>query len=261
MVRLSLSKFVIALGIILVIIFSMNFISSSVREFFYNTFFSFHREGWALGNTVSAVLSPFFEGGGVAKERNTLTEENILLRSELAQARDLKNENEQLRAALGLQLSQEFQLGELIVFGKKMDEDILLARSADALEEGMAVITPEKQAIGVISHVQGSMIEIRLLSHPESSIDVKIPDRGVTAIVKGRGGYEMQLDLIPQEIELQNGDSIVTSNLGGIFPENIFVGSVGDVVGSDVEQYQHANVEYPFPLPSHEFLFVVRQEL
>ena len=65
------------------------------------------------------------------------------------------------------------------------------------------------------------------------------------------------LDLVPQEDEFHALDVVLTSNLGDMFPENLLVGKVEEVLKSGENPFQKANVKPFFNLTSTEFVFVI----
>ncbi|MBI2577985.1 MAG: rod shape-determining protein MreC [Candidatus Wildermuthbacteria bacterium] len=246
-------------------IFALNLISPKARSFFYALSSPFQAAAWKAGGVFSDFLLPFREGKDLRNDNERLTEDNVVLRSELAKLQDIKRENEQLRSALNLGIDKEFEFARVEIIGKHINEDVFIVRVPEGidLKENMSVITPTKIAAGKIRSVNNGFAEVILLSHPASSIDVRIPDKNITAVVKGKGHFKVELDLVQQQAELAKGDTIVTSSLGGVFPKNIFVGVVEKPVKSDVEAFQTAIVSQTMPLDplfsvyQYDFLFVI----
>jgi rod shape-determining protein MreC len=63
------------------------------------------------------------------------------------------------------------------------------------------------------------------------------------ATVLGDVTGELSLDLIPQTAQVNNGDLVLTSGLGGNFPPNIIVGQVTSVRSRDNDLFQRASVQ------------------
>lgn len=263
--RLFRRKKIVFFLLFLAGIFALNLISPKARSFFYAMSSPFQAAAWKSGGGVSDFLLPFREGKNLRSDNERLTQENIVLRSELAKLQDTRRENEQLRIALELGVEKEFEFTRVEIIGKHINEDVFVVRVPEGvlLKENMPVITPTKIAAGKIRSVNNGFAEIVLLSHPSSSIDVRIPDKNITAVVKGKGHFKVELDLVQQQAELAKGDTIVTSSLGGIFPKNIFVGVVEKPVKSDVEAFQTAVISQTTPLDplfsvyQSDFLFVI----
>jgi rod shape-determining protein MreC len=66
-----------------------------------------------------------------------------------------------------------------------------------------------------------------LLTDPSHSIPVQINRNGLRAVVTGRGlGEYLQMDFLPHNADVREGDLLVTSGLGGRFPVGYPVGRV-----------------------------------
>jgi rod shape-determining protein MreC len=126
--------------------------------------------------------------------------------------------------------------------------------------QGMAVITPEQAAVGKIGEVFETSSRVMLLSHHASSFEAKIPREGVVGAVRGQGGYQAFLDLIPQESKVVPGDTVVSASLGGIFPENLLIGEVKEVRTSNEKPFQQATLSLFFDVSKAGLLFIVNNE-
>jgi len=131
------------------------------------------------------------------------------------------------------------------------------AGKEEGIQPGMPVITSSRIVVGRVREVFSNVSTIRLLSHKESKFDGKIPGRQITGIVRGQGRQKALFDLVPHEEQLEIGDSVVTSNLGGIFPENLLVGEVTDVIKTGADPFQKAHVNPFFHIESAETVFVI----
>ncbi|MDP2910266.1 MAG: rod shape-determining protein MreC, partial [bacterium] len=78
-----------------------------------------------------------------------------------------------------------------------------------------------------------------------------------SGVIKGLGDFNLLLDLIPLEKEVSPGDIIVTSCLGGIFPDNLLVGEVKKVEKTDIESFQQADIEPIFDLSKSRNVFII----
>jgi rod shape-determining protein MreC len=79
----------------------------------------------------------------------------------------------------------------------------------------------------------------------------------VTGIVKGRpeGGLVMQR--IPQEETLQTGETVVTSDFGGLMPEGLVIGTIDEVRRKDVNVLQEAVIKPSADMQRLERLYVL----
>jgi rod shape-determining protein MreC len=69
-----------------------------------------------------------------------------------------------------------------------------------------------------------------LLTDPSHSIPVQINRNGLRGVVTGRGlGEPLEMDYLPHNADVREGDLLVTSGLGGRFPIGYPVGMVTKV--------------------------------
>ena len=89
---------------------------------------------------------------------------------------------------------------------------------------------PVLDATGVMGQVtQVDMLSSRviLLTDPSHGVPVQINRNGLRAIVTGRGlGKDLQLEHLPHNSDIREGDLLVSSGLGGRFPVGYPVGTV-----------------------------------
>ncbi len=102
--------------------------------------------------------------------------------------------------------------------------------NSDGVAKGMPVVTIE----GVVGHVlDGGSHHARVLqaNDPNSAIEVLVQNTRAQGIVKGTGtGY--RLHYVLKNNEINPGDQLVTSGLGGVFPKGLPVGTVSSVVSN-----------------------------
>ncbi len=248
---------VIFLGIL--IILSLSFYQSKVKNFFYSILEGSQKNLWKKGNNIS----DFFEGISGAKDLKRENEElrkyNQELLNEITFLRELKEENEMLREALNVELQKDFKLTLADLISKDVSQDFILINkgSKDGLTEGMPVITEQKVLLGKVSEVNESFSRVMLISNPESSFPAEVQEGEVTGIVKGEGSFQVSLEKIPQDKEIKEGEIVITTSLGGIFPKELLIGKIKKVQKSDIESFQKVEVSPFFNIEELETIFVI----
>jgi len=201
----------------------LNLSSESIRGTFSTLLAPVQSLLWKAGTSTVEIFSK------VPQERaRELTTENLLLRQELLLVQEVAKENKRLRDALDVAAREEFDLLFTEIIGKEVDRDVLFLNkgAAEGVVQGMPVITQSKVAVGNIGGVFEHTSKLFLLSLRSHSSDVKIQGKEVIGVLKGQGRFQVLLDLIPKEEELLEGDTVVTSALGGMFPDNLLIGDV-----------------------------------
>ncbi|TVQ93350.1 MAG: rod shape-determining protein MreC [Bacteroidetes bacterium] len=93
----------------------------------------------------------------------------------------------------------------------------------------MGVVTSEG-VIGIVKDVSANFSSVISLLHSEMQISAKIQknDHLGTIIWEGFNPTMVTMLYIPPHVELEKGDTIVTSGFSHIFPEAIAIGVIGD---------------------------------
>ncbi len=102
--------------------------------------------------------------------------------------------------------------------------------SEDGISRDMAVTCP-KGVVGVVSDVSDHFSSIIPILHPDSRISATVaPINQVGTVVwEGTNPQVAYLENIPQHLEINIGDSVLTSGFSNIFPKGLLIGTVKDV--------------------------------
>ena len=208
---------------------------------------------------VSLVLSPFQQATdwvaneiryvtSVVWEVSTLYEQNKMLRNEVEQLRGINlqanealAENERLRTMIGYQHSaRQFDLVAARVIGRESEtwsSMIVIDRGTlNGIQNDMPVVTPQG-LVGRVVEAGPNSSKVQLILDPRSSVGtiVQRAESRVTGIVQGDMDNPTmpQMVNIPKNADVVEGDVIVTSGFGGIYPKGIIVGLVSSLKNDD----------------------------
>lgn len=202
-------------------------------------------------------------------ENQRLRAENERLTQEAIQAPELARENEELRELLGLRKAgQNWQWLEARVIGFDATN---LVRSAtlnrggrEGIVDGMTVMTG-RGLVGRIVKLSPTASRVLLLTDPSSSVNAMVQRSRARGVLYGQrgpaGSNQTIMKFIPQGEEIRAGDRVITSGLGGIFPEGIAIGQVAQVRQRDTDMFQEALIEPYVDLTRLEEAFVVMNHL
>ncbi|EPE37735.1 rod shape-determining protein [Candidatus Photodesmus katoptron] len=163
----------------------------------------------------------------------TLKMELLLLKSDLMLLNEYKKENKNLRKLLEFSLLHD----EKKIVTEVMAADttsyrrqILINKGHhDGVYEGQPVIS-EDGIVGQVASVNAYNSRVLLLTDNNSAIPVQAIRNGVRAIASGTGNWDwMQLEHISITTDIQEGDLLVTSGLGGVYPQGYPVAYVNKV--------------------------------
>jgi rod shape-determining protein MreC len=199
----------------------------------------------------------------LSRQNDQYREEIDRLQAEIARLRELEVENRDLRNLLGLK--QRAGTGELLpvrVIARDPSpfvQAITLDRgSDDGVKEGMTIIT-WRGVVGRVSRVSPSSSKVLLITDTSSSISGRIQssESRVTGIIRGRPEGGLLMQRIPQEETLQTGETVVTSDFGGLMPEGLVIGQIVQIRRKDVDVLQEAVIEPSADMKRLERLYVL----
>src|SRR5690349_16009281 len=221
-------------------------------------------------NAISRLLGQVDDVTTVVQKMTELSHQNAQyreeidrLQSEIASLRELEVENRDLRNLLGLK--QRTGTGELLpatVIARDPSpfvQAITLDRGTDdGVKEGMTIIT-WRGVVGRVSRVSPTSSKVLLITDTSSSISGKVQnsESRVTGIIRGRPEGGLLMQRIPQEETLQTGETVVTSDFGGLMPEGLVIGQIIQIRRKDVDVLQEAVIEPSADLKQLERLYVL----
>ncbi|MGD9612786.1 MAG: rod shape-determining protein MreC, partial [Kiritimatiellia bacterium] len=206
--------------------------------------------------------------GDLALENRALSEEIVYLRGETRMAQELARDNQMLRDLLGFVQRFPNKLISCEVIGRDSTgwwQTVRLDKGAAAgVAEGRAVLTTEG-LIGRTVAVSERTADVLLLADPSCKVSVRLKRSGEFGVAEGVGTEPgeppaVQLDYVLKTADVQPGDEVVTSGLGGLFPKGLPVGRVAAVAPDASGLYQTARIELTADLGKLEYAFVAATE-
>ena len=128
--------------------------------------------------------------------------------------------------------------------------------SDDDLRRGMPVVT-QQGLVGRIAAVTPQAARVQLITDPGSNVNVRLEPSRAQAVLQGQITGEVALDMIPQSANVQSGDLVLTSGLGGNYPADILIGQVTGVRRRDYDIFQRASVQPVVDFSNLEIVLVI----
>ncbi|MGV6989437.1 rod shape-determining protein MreC [Testudinibacter sp. P80/BLE/0925] len=152
----------------------------------------------------------------------------------------LKVENQRLRLLLNspLRYDEYKKIAEVLTTETDIyrQQVVINQGSRDGVYVGQPIID-EKGVVGQVTSVGATTSRVLLITDVTHSIPLQVLRNDVRLIASGTGrGDELQLDNVPHSVDIVKGDLLVTSGLGGRFPEGYPVAIV-DSVSTDKQNY------------------------
>ena len=152
------------------------------------------------------------------------------LRARLLKMDQLEHENQRLRELLGSPVHKESRkmVAELLsVDSDPFSHQVLINKGAlDGVYNGQPVIN-DQGVVGQVLHVGSTTSRVLLITDSSHGIPVRVLRNDLRAIASGSGELDkLELRNLPRNTDVQVGDLLVTSGLGGRFPEGYPVATV-----------------------------------
>lgn len=154
-------------------------------------------------------------------------------RVRLAEAAALKEENQRLKAMLGIAETEPRPLLVTRLIGSTSSSTrryaTIGAGSAQGVQVGMPVRSP-LGLVGRVLEVGGRSSRVLLITDSESVVPVRRASDGIPAYATGRADGSVQIRLINLGVNpLKKGDALVTSGSGGLYRPGVAIAVVTEL--------------------------------
>jgi rod shape-determining protein MreC len=267
-------KIIIGAVVILVFLFILNIFVSPIKNGFYTISSPFQKTFWSAGVSSSSFFGSLLNAGSLTKEIENLNKENQKLLAQVASLQSIQQGN-QAQSDLSLACQNSgFKFVMAGVTGLD-DNDILSINkgSADGIAVGMPVISQENVLFGKVYKVYKNFSQITLVSNKNSVVNVKVQtevpivaldattvakaDPEIDGVVKGSGGLNAYLDLIPISSNINSQDVLVTSAIDKSFPKDLLVARIIQKKKNDQKPFQEASISLFLDVKKTDNLFVI----
>ena len=166
-------------------------------------------------------------------ENSRLRTEALITRGRTQELAALKAENDRLRAMLDAreQVRGEVRVAEIMaVDANPYRHNIVLGvGSSDGVYDGQAIVDASG-VVGQVIETGFTTSQAILISDPDHTLPVVVNRNGLRTVVFGTGQYNrLDLPFLANNADIQPGDLLVTSGLGGTFPSGYPVAVVETV--------------------------------
>ena len=191
-----------------------------------------------------------------------LEQENGTLRSQIVAYQQQVTEVEILSALLDFARAQpqnEYQAAAVIGRDPSpfLHYVIINRGSDDGLRRGMPVVS-NKGLVGRIEAVTANAARVQLINDPDSAININIQPSDERGILIGGLNGEISVEKIPQNSQVESGDTVLTSGMGGAYPANILIGTVSGVREQPSDLFQTATIQSFVDFSNLEILLVIK---
>ncbi len=180
---------------------------------------------------VAGELGEFFSSRPRLLEENAqLRQEQLLLKAKLLKFAAMEQENLRLRGLL----DTSFKLGEQVMIAELLSVNVAPYEHLVVVNKGSRFgvyagqpVMDGNGVVGQVLRVAPFSAEVILITDPNHAIPVQVNRNGLRTIAQGTGQFDqLSLPYLTGNADIQPGDLLVSSGLGGVFPQGYPVATV-----------------------------------
>lgn len=235
------------------------------EDYLINVVKPFTRAFYTTGTGSHNVFKMLFEIKDMKEQNQTLTKRVIELENQNVLLEELKQENDRLRRMLNFKTrSYQYTMEVARVIGRNPEtwfNMILLDKGErDGITADMAVVT-DRGLVARIEEVGVSWSKARLIIDQRSAVSGMIQRTRANGVIKG-GVYPIdkgfcQMVYLPENANVVNGDLVISSGLGGVFPKGLVIGWVTEVKEDENGLLKYAVLKPAVDMERLEEIFII----
>ena len=193
----------------------------------------------ALSGGAASVWEKYTSIDDVMDRNEQLEAENAELRQQMVDYDRIKAENDAYKALARIQdTNSEASYVSAFVIGRDPLDEFggftLDQGSTDGVAVNDAIISDRGYLLGVVVEVDATSCKVMTILHTSFNAAGVISRTRENGIITGSADYaadgQCVLTNLDRATEARKGDQVITTGLGGVFPANLLVGTVQEVV-------------------------------
>ena len=193
----------------------------------------------ALSGGAASGWEKYTSIDDVMDRNEQLEAENAELRQQMVDYDRIKAENDAYKALARIQdtNSEATYVSAFVIGRDPLDEFggfTLDQGSTDGVAVNDAIISDRGYLLGVVVEVDATSCKVMTILHPSFNAAGVISRTRENGIITGSADYaadgQCVLTNLDRTTEARKGDQVITTGLGGVFPANLLVGTVQEVV-------------------------------
>lgn len=197
---------------------------------------------------VADVVNNLTDINRLSDENRGLQEQNERLTEEVARLREVETELTQLRQLADVRKANpdESFVGATVFAEEPSNQQDLVAIDVgreDGIREGMSVFTRQGSLVGTVTRVLERSSWVTLITDSTSAVSTLLQASRVQGVVVGSGDGTLTMEFVEETADVNEGDVVLTSGLGGRFPAGELIGQVVQVDRGAQELFQAVRVE------------------
>ncbi len=212
---------------------------------------------------VQKGISWFNQLGELLAQNRRLRRLNTELALENQLIREAQLENVRLRQLLSFREREQLSailLAEVIARepDRQMNSILIGAGRDRGLRRNLPVVT-SRGLVGKVVEVFPRSSLVQLLMDRNCPVSAMIQRTRISGLLSYHGGNTFRLENVPWRMDVREGDEVISSGLGGLFPKGLRLGQVIEVSSHERSLFKKITVEPSVDFNSLEEVFVIIQ--
>ncbi|MBR2744702.1 MAG: rod shape-determining protein MreC [Clostridia bacterium] len=202
-----------------------------------------------LGNKIKGNDEYFTSLDSMKKQYDDLKKENERLVSENQKLVALQAENKTLKEQIGI--SEKYPEWEVVPayviqkdFSNYSKIIVINVGKKDGVENDMTVVT-DSGLVGYVVSAEDKSSKVQTIVDTASAVSCFISNSDKSMVTRGilDSNKKIKGTYIDNDVVINEGDTIYTSGIGGIYPKNITVGKVKEIENTQNKTNRYVYVE------------------
>lgn len=250
-----------------IILSGTNF-TMSLKNIYMVGIFPIQKAALSLSRAIERIYNNINDMNNLVDELSASRKRLAEVEGAMTSIEDLKRDNERLRKLLNERLEMEYSVEYARVVSKDPQNyytTIVIDKgTANGIEIGMPVIGYNKGTKGIV----GKIIEVKRnyskvlpLIDRNSQIGVMLDVSRNVGILQGQSLQTVlcHLQFIDKSVEVEEGEFVITSGMGGVFPKGYIIGTVFKVEKKNYGLFHDIYVKPVIEFASLEDVYVIKK--
>jgi rod shape-determining protein MreC len=201
-----------------------------------------------IARPIANTITHYNDIHDLTEENERLRTDNERLQADIARLQTEAQRREELERLLEVKqgLSNHEFLGATVIARDPTNLRQMVAidrGKSDGIKAGMPVVTEGRALVGTITKVEGDHSWITLVTDVDSAVSASTLEADAKGVVSGGYNRKLTMEFVSQDAPVKEGDTVVTSGLGGSYPPGLVIGKVTGIAGSRQEVFRTVTVE------------------
>lgn len=215
----------------------------------------------SVPTAIYDTINEFFVSQHLTDENMHLQQQRLVDRGQLQQLRALEAENAQLRKLLktAQRLESKAIMAEILhVPRDPFNRKVILDKGSQSGIQPGQIVVDDVGVVGQITRNYPWLSEVTLITDKDHSVPVQVIRNGLRSVVSGTGKDGMlELRYLAVNTDIQEGDTLVTSGIDGVYPPGLPVAVVSKIERNPSYVFAHVTCTPAAAVGHHRQLLIL----